>query len=78
MLKLKEIIRLKDNALSQQQIARSLKISVGAVHKYLHLAQEKGLTWSQASQRQLRCPVERQLRWPLFFKIFLRHRALLL
>jgi transposase len=47
MLKLREIIRLKNSALSQQQIARSLNISVGAVHKYLHLAQEKGLTWTQ-------------------------------
>ena len=48
MLKLKEIIRLNTTGLSQQQIARSLKISVGAVHKYLHLAQDKGLTWTQA------------------------------
>ena len=50
MLKLKEIIRLKDRDLSQQQIARSLKISVGAVHKYLKLAQKNALTWSMVQE----------------------------
>ena len=50
MLKLKEIIRLKDSALSQQQIARSLKISVGAVHKYLKLSHKAGMTWSLAKE----------------------------
>lgn len=46
MLKLKEIIRLNDSDLTQQQIARSLKISIGAVHKYLKLAQQNSLTWA--------------------------------
>ena len=50
MLKLKEIIRLKDSDLSQQQIARTLKISVGVVHKYLKLAQKNAITWSQAKE----------------------------
>lgn len=50
MLKLKEIIRLKDSSLSQQQIARSLSISVGVVHKYLKLAKGANVTWSIAKE----------------------------
>lgn len=45
MIKIKEILRLKKQQLSQHQIARSLNLSVGAVHKYLHLAQKAGVHW---------------------------------
>ena len=45
MRKLKEIIRLHGSQLSQQQIARSLNVSVGAVNKYLKLAEQAGVRW---------------------------------
>jgi transposase len=48
MRKIKEILRLNANGLKQRQIARSLNVSVGAVHKYLHLAQAAGLAWPLA------------------------------
>ncbi len=46
MNKLTELLRLHYQAkLSQRQIARSLKLSVGAVSKYLRRAEDAGLTW---------------------------------
>lgn len=45
MRKVKEILRLHANDLSQHQIARSLNISVGAVNKYLKLFIELGVSW---------------------------------
>lgn len=49
MRKIREILRLKANDLGQRQISRSLNISLGAVHKYLKLAEHAGLTWSIAA-----------------------------
>lgn len=45
MRKMKEILRLQASGLKQRQIARSLNLSIGVVHKYLHLAQTAGITW---------------------------------
>jgi transposase len=45
MKKIKEIARLKALGLSQRQIARSLNISKGVVHKYLSKLEDKGLQW---------------------------------
>ena len=46
MRKLKDLLRLKYEAgLSQRQIARALRLSLGAVNKYLHAAQAVELTW---------------------------------
>ena len=46
MRKIKEVLRLKHAAhLSHRQIARSLKLSVGVVAKYLAAAERAGLTW---------------------------------
>lgn len=45
MRKLKEILRLHAAGLSQRQIAHSLSISLGVVHKYLSLARLASLSW---------------------------------
>lgn len=45
MRKFREILRLDFSGLSQRQIARSLNISVGCVHKYLKLARASSLIW---------------------------------
>jgi transposase len=45
MKKIKEIARLKALGLSQRQIARSLNISKGVVHKYLSKLEDSGLQW---------------------------------
>ena len=45
MRKIIEILRLHASGLKQRQIARSLNISIGVVHKYLHLAQAIGIGW---------------------------------
>src|SRR5215510_8196391 len=58
MRKLKDLLRLKYEAgLSQRQIARALRLSLGVVNKYLHAAQAAGLTWplpEDISEAQLR------------------------
>jgi transposase len=45
MRKITEILRLHASGLKQRQIARSLNISIGVVHKYLALAQAAGISW---------------------------------
>lgn len=45
MRKFKEILRLNKAGLSQRQIAHSLSISLGVVHKYLTLARLASLSW---------------------------------
>jgi transposase len=44
MRKIQELLRLQSLGLGQRLIARSLKLSLGAVNKYLHLCQQTGLT----------------------------------
>jgi transposase len=47
MRRIKEVLRLKlDFGLSHKQIARALKVSVGAVSKYGRLAERAGLKWT--------------------------------
>ena len=54
MKKVKEIARLKSLGLSQRQIARSLNVSKGVVHKYLSKLEAKGLQGLvQADERDL-------------------------
>lgn len=45
MKKIREILRLQAGNLGLRQIARSLNISLGAVHKYLKLAKDTNLSW---------------------------------
>ena len=45
MRKITEILRLQAQGLKQRQIARSLNISLGVVHKYLILAEAAGVNW---------------------------------
>jgi transposase len=45
MRTIKELLRLQASGLNQRQIAGSLNISLGVVHKYLHLALEAGVGW---------------------------------
>lgn len=52
MKKVKEIARLKALGLSQRQIARSLNISKGVVHKYLSKLEDKGLQWPLVEDEQ--------------------------
>jgi transposase len=58
MRKLKDLLRLKYEAgLSQRQIARALRLSLGVVNKYLHAAHAAGLSWplpEDLSEAQLR------------------------
>ncbi|MCG3143133.1 MAG: IS21 family transposase ISPpu7 [Gammaproteobacteria bacterium] len=58
MRKLKDVLRLKYEAgLSQRQIARALRLSLGVVNKYLNAAQAAGITWplpETLSEAQLR------------------------
>lgn len=45
MRKISEILRLHASGLKQRQIARSLNLSVGVVHKYLRLAEQASIQW---------------------------------
>lgn len=45
MRKIREVLRLRASGLSQHQISRSLRLSVGAVNKYIKLANQAGLSW---------------------------------
>jgi len=45
MRKIREVLRLRASGLSQHQISRSLRLSVGVVNKYIKLANQAGLSW---------------------------------
>ena len=45
MHKIKEVIRLKASGLTLRPIAAAVRLSLGAVAKYVKAAQAEGLTW---------------------------------
>lgn len=45
MRKISEILRLQASGFKQRQIARSLNVSAGVVHKYLRLAEAADIKW---------------------------------
>jgi hypothetical protein len=49
---IKDIIRRKHQALTHEQIAKTLKVSVGVVCKYLSLDSAVGLDWPPDLRRQ--------------------------
>ncbi len=63
MRKITEILRLHAAGFGQRQIARSLNLSVGAVHKYLQLSKKSNITWPLPEEWD-----EKQLRSFLFKK----------
>lgn len=63
MRKITEILRLHAVGFGQRQIARSLNLSVGAVHKYLQLSKKANVTWPLPEDWD-----EKQLRSFLFRK----------
>ena len=45
MLKIREVLRLRQLGLLQEEIARSCRISQPTVHRYLERAEAAGLSW---------------------------------
>lgn len=50
MRKIKELLRLQSLGLGQRQIARSLNLSVGVVHKYFSLCEQACLTYETVKE----------------------------